>query len=420
MKAKLLFPYRLSHWFGIMLLACTVSHTPMSQTDLLVELDIPVPEPETYATALLLLGILLLWKGISQMRGFSRRISNTLIVIVSLGFGSLQLDAQTQWVSSPISDSWFDSANWTAGRPTSTTMVVFDTSSITSVKHNGDRDPFGIQFLETADPYTITPGPGGGVLYTWSGGITVLGGSANQTFSSTNVRPRVTSSYINNGTGTLFFNFGVHAHLPSDGSAIITFGGDGDIFVSQLQRRTSGMNIDFIKSGNGTLTVSAAASTAATSSAGATAGAWTIQGGVVSINNEANLGFNPAAYNSAGILLSDATLRATASFAIDDSNRGLTLGGTGNFDIPLGNHTLTISNVITGSGGLGKSGNGTLVLSGTNDYTGTTTINAGNLTLSGGAAISDSGTLVLADTAGTILHIALSETLGSLSGGAST
>jgi hypothetical protein len=39
MKAKPLFPYRLSQWFGIMLLACTLSHAPMSLADLLVELD---------------------------------------------------------------------------------------------------------------------------------------------------------------------------------------------------------------------------------------------------------------------------------------------------------------------------------------------------------------------------------------------
>ncbi|MFZ4587616.1 MAG: beta strand repeat-containing protein, partial [Terrimicrobiaceae bacterium] len=79
-----------------------------------------------------------------------------------------------------------------------------------------------------------------------------------------------------------------------------------------------------------------------------------------------------------------------------------------------------MSNAIaTTTGTLTKDGAGTLVLSGANSYTGTTTISAGNLTISGGSAISDSGVVSIGNATGAILHVASSETIGTLSGGGS-
>jgi autotransporter-associated beta strand protein len=91
--------------------------------------------------------------------------------------------------------------------------------------------------------------------------------------------------------------------------------------------------------------------------------------------------------------------------------QNLTIGGAGN---------TTVSNAIaTTTGTLTKDGAGTLVLSGANSYTGTTTISAGNLTISGGSAISDSGVVTLGNSTGANLHVAASETIGTLSGGGS-
>ncbi|MDA0961873.1 MAG: autotransporter outer membrane beta-barrel domain-containing protein, partial [Proteobacteria bacterium] len=77
--------------------------------------------------------------------------------------------------------------------------------------------------------------------------------------------------------------------------------------------------------------------------------------------------------------------------------------------------TATQSGVISETGGarpLEKIGDGTLILSGANTYTGLTTISAGTLRLTGGAAIADTGAVSL--TAGTTLRVDQSETIGAL------
>src|SRR6185369_761044 len=75
------------------------------------------------------------------------------------------------------------------------------------------------------------------------------------------------------------------------------------------------------------------------------------------------------------------------SFDLNDHDQATrALSGTGG-DITLGTGTLTVKQSITtsflgdisGTGGLTKAGPGTLILNGTNDYTGLTSVNAGIL-----------------------------------------
>ena len=91
------------------------------------------------------------------------------------------------------------------------------------------------------------------------------------------------------------------------------------------------------------------------------------------------------------------------------SNQNLTVMGVGNTHIQ--------GNIQTGTGSLTKTGGGTLTLSGTNIYTGVTTVNAGELELQGGTALHDSSDVVLASTGSPKLTVTNSETIASLAGG---
>ena len=81
------------------------------------------------------------------------------------------------------------------------------------------------------------------------------------------------------------------------------------------------------------------------------------------------------------------------------TNRGFTLAadGTGEFDVESAT-SLILSGAIGGNGNLNKTGSGTLTLTAADNYTGTTTVSSGNLTISGsdGSLASTSITVTVA------------------------
>jgi autotransporter-associated beta strand protein len=75
--------------------------------------------------------------------------------------------------------------------------------------------------------------------------------------------------------------------------------------------------------------------------------------------------------------------------------------GTNTPDILVSNQTTTISATLAGTNGLTKTGNGTLVLSAANTYTGGTTINAGIVKMGNNNALGTNGTVTV-NSAGTL------------------
>ncbi|MBS1187140.1 MAG: hypothetical protein H6R04_1158, partial [Burkholderiaceae bacterium] len=150
--------------------------------------------------------------------------------------------------------------------------------------------------------------------------------------------------------------------------------------------------------------------------------------GLLSMQTDA--GYNGTITISAGTLATaGAETIGDAASVMVNSGGTLTLNGNetigkleGAGAVNLLGYTLTVGNAgnsafigaISGSGGLIKLGGGILDLSGTNTYTGATTVNAGTLALANGSALSDSSAVTVATGAGMTLYA--SETIGSLAG----
>ncbi|MBN1577895.1 MAG: DUF2341 domain-containing protein, partial [Chitinispirillaceae bacterium] len=134
--------------------------------------------------------------------------------------------------------------------------------------------------------------------------------------------------------------------------------------------------------------------------------------------------------NSATFAGSDGTYAITVSNtqnvdSIAFNNSGYTIsGGTAIYfgtkkgiSVASGK-SATITTPITGSGGITKTGAGTLIFNGGNTYTGTTTISAGTLRLTSNGGIENTSPIVLADIAGAIFDINnTTEIVASIAGG---
>lgn len=142
-------------------------------------------------------------------------------------------------------------------------------------------------------------------------------------------------------------------------------------------------------------------------------------GGVLSVSQDLNLGAV-----SGGVTLDNSTLLLTSGFS---TGRAITIGPNGGTVQTMSGQTNTLLGNMSGSGALTKSGDGTLVLSGTNTHTGGTFVMGGVLSVASDASLGgafgsvtlDSGTLLLSsnfDTARTFYVNAGGGTIQTLLG----
>jgi fibronectin-binding autotransporter adhesin len=142
----------------------------------------------------------------------------------------------------------------------------------------------------------------------------------------------------------------------------------------------------------------------------------TVAAGLLAFSNTASAGTATITLSGSSTLdiagmttggLSINTLASTSSLSLINLGANtLTLGGSGT--------NTTVAALVQGVGGITKTSNGTLTLSGANTYFGETYIEEGTLIAQGGAAIGDLSAVTMED--GATLLLSASETVGSLAG----
>ena len=279
---------------------------------------------------------------------------------------------------------------------------------------------------------TLTIATGGSVVAT--GGLAIAGvngsvGTVNLGVlggSSTGISLSTPVIQFGSGSGTLNFNqsdvltesasISGPGTLNQLGSGTTTLTGtnsySGGTFVSNgvlignttsLQGSiTNNASLVFIQTNNGTysgilsgtgLLTKNGVGTVTLSAANSYSGGTKLDAGSVGIGNNAAFGSGTVSFVSNSIVTAVANLLVTNSYVV-------TTGVTGTFDVTPGN-ALTNSGVISGSGALSKTDTGTLVLSGSNSYSGGTVLNAGTLVITNGGMLGASnGTVTL--TGGTL------------------
>jgi len=244
---------------------------------------------------------------------------------------------------------------------------------------------------------------GGNNRLAGSGSVTVSGGSLDLGGFSQNVGSFTASSAVTVTAGTLV-SAGSYAFTASSGTTTVdaALGGAGSL----------------TKSNNGSLVLSGA---------GSFSGGSTISAGTVQVGSNTALG-------TAGVSLSDATLRASSTTARNLANAltlggGVTLGASNSGALTFSSGTATLlasdtslTNAIAvtlsagvSDGGAGgrtftKGGTGTLTLGGTSSVSGGLTINAGTVSVTGTLG----STPVTVNTGGTLTNAATNAVTGTV------
>jgi fibronectin-binding autotransporter adhesin len=119
------------------------------------------------------------------------------------------------------------------------------------------------------------------------------------------------------------------------------------------------------------------------------AGKTTITGGFIAAGGESKFGNSPGSFTPDQITLNGGGIQSNGNINFS-SNRGLTLGAGGGTFNAVGTDQITLTNGVTGSGALTKTGSGDLNIDGANTFTGGVVINEGRVRLGNAEALNAS------------------------------
>ena len=253
--------------------------------------------------------------------------------LIKTGAGRVMLTGTNTYAGGTLvsGGALFGTAESLQGNIVNNAAVGFDTTS--SGTYAGTMSGSGVLAAFGAGTLILTGNN------TYTGGTTILGGNTLQLGNGGTTGMIAGNVDIESG-GVLAFNRSDNISFAGNisGDGAVAYMGPGTVTLTGLNTYTGGT---------------------------------AVVGGIVQAGSDSSFGTAGAMLTLAG-----GTIQATASFSIA---RPITLAGPGGTFDTNGN-ALTLAGAITGTGALVKVGAGNLILSGTNDYTGGTTVSAGTLT----------------------------------------
>jgi len=268
-----------------------------------------------------------------------------------------------------------------------------------------DINSFNVVGLTTASAGLMLT-RGNYTAITFSGGLSI-GSSATVSASGMGAATSGTTGFTTaflTGSGQLKANNG----NAFSGTVLINGASGTSTFSGQVVDGAGGSGIlSIVKSGN---------STQVFSGSNTYTGGTTINGGTLALGNANALGTSGTITFGGGALQFSASNTTDYSSRIANSTAGAIAIDTNGQSVSFG--ALGSSN----TGGLTKSGSGTLTLTGNNTYTGNTAVNSGTLALNSSGALADSVAVNVATGATFSISgiTASSETIGSISGTSSS
>ena len=299
-------------------------------------------------------------------------------------------------------------ANWSGAGSTYTdgSAVIFqDSAQNTNISISGSGvRPAMVTFTNNTTPYTFS---GGGISAL---AIIALNGSGSVTFNSANTYSGGTT--INAGVLTAGNNTALGTGIVSVGaSGTVNFmtaapsigglGGAGSIVLGSAAGQVY-TNLTVNNGGNnsfsGVISESAPGlgslnmtgfGTLTLLGANTYSGATTISGGTLALGNSLALQQSTLDTSGSGVLSLGSLAAVTLGGLAGPGTLALSNAASAAVALTVGNNNAntTYSGMLQGSGSLSKVGNGTLLLSGSNSYTGSTAVNAGTLQAAGTAAV---------------------------------